>query len=89
MTERRLANRRSPLAHPRMLCSGPGKLTLALGVTVADHGRDLCHEDGVGFREVPGVRDVHEDGRIGISRAQHLDWRFTLKGSNFLSARPQ
>ena len=42
MTRRRLAHRRTKLAHPRMLCSGPGKLARALGVDGRDHGRDFC-----------------------------------------------
>ena len=33
---------RSALAHPRMLWSGPGKLTVALAIDGTDHGRDLC-----------------------------------------------
>jgi len=89
MTRRRLAHRRSPLAHPRMLCSGPGKLTVALGVDGQDHGRDLCRGKTVGFLAAPAEADVHADGRIGISRAQHLEWRFTLRGSSFVSAKPR
>jgi len=89
MTRRRLKHRRSPLAHPRMLCSGPGKLTIALGIDGRDHGRDLCAGGTVGF--LPRASDVavHEDSRIGISRAQHLPWRFTLGGSEYVSVRPR
>jgi len=89
MTKRRLAHRRSPLAHPRMLCSGPGKLTRALEITGEDHGRDLCSGKHVGFRALSNSHDVHADGRIGISRAQHLDWRFTLRGSAWTSSKPK
>ena len=87
MMKRRLAHRRTNLAHPRQLCSGPGKLTLALAVDGRDHGRDLCTGRPPGF--LPGAAPVetHADGRIGISRAQHFPWRFTLRGSPFLSAR--
>jgi DNA-3-methyladenine glycosylase len=89
MTRRRLAHRRSPLAHPRMLCSGPGKLTVALGVDGRDHGRDLCRGISVGFLAAPSSSAIHADGRIGISRAQHLDWRFTLRGSPYVSVKPR
>jgi DNA-3-methyladenine glycosylase len=89
MTRRRLAHRNTPLSHPRMLCSGPGKLAAALGVDGRDHGRDLCSGKKVGFLESPQPAAVHADARIGISRAQHLDWRFTLRGSEFLSAKPK
>lgn len=89
MNRRRLAHRRSPLAHPRMLCSGPGKLTVALGIDGSDHGRDLCRGKSVGFLATPTAHEVHADGRIGISRAQHLDWRFTLRGSPYVSVKPK
>ena len=69
------------------LCSGPGKLTIALGVGGADHGRDLCKEKGVGFRAPAQPVVVESDGRIGISKAAHLPWRFLLRGSAFVSAK--
>jgi DNA-3-methyladenine glycosylase len=87
MTKRRLAHRISRLAHPRQLCSGPGKLALALGMDGRDHGRDLCGHKTIGFR--PPVRPVavEADVRIGISRAAHLPWRFLLRGSEYVSVR--
>ena len=70
------------------ICSGPGKLTQALGVTASDHGRDICGESAIGIqpRLVP-VRIV-SDARIGISRAAHYSWRFLLEGSSFISVKP-
>lgn len=89
MRTRREAKRKSPLAHPRHLCSGPGKLALALGVDGADHGRDLCRGKRVGFLPPTGEVEIVADGRIGISRAQELAWRFTLRGSEYVSVRPR
>lgn len=70
----------------RALCSGPGKLAQAFGVTGADHGRDLT-VGTCGFG--PGLADVEVecDVRIGISRSKELPWRFLLKGSPFVSKR--
>ena len=85
MTRRRLAHRQAKLAHPHALCSGPGKLTIALGVSGADHGRDLCTGKGVGFREAAKPVDVESDVRVGISKAAHLPWRFLLRGSEYVS----
>ena len=85
MTRRRLAQRTSPLAHPRALCSGPGKLALALGVDGRDHGRDLCTAKTIGFRAPAQPAVVVADVRIGISRAAHLPWRFLLRGSTYVS----
>ncbi|MFX1679912.1 DNA-3-methyladenine glycosylase [Mitsuaria sp. CC2] len=70
----------------RNLCSGPGKLAQALGITGAlDHRRI----DEPPFVLVPpDVASVVNFGaRIGISKAQHLPWRFTLSESDFLSKK--
>lgn len=66
------------------LCSGPGKLTQAFGISGVDHGVDLCGE-GIGFRHRTGRVEVEATPRIGISRAADLPWRFTLKGSAYVS----
>lgn len=90
MKRRRLEHRQSQLAHPQQLCSGPGKLALALGVDGRDHGRDLCHLKTIGFRPPPQPIQVVADVRIGISKAAHRPWRFLEEGSPFVSvkARP-
>lgn len=85
MTKRRLAHRNSRLAHPRQLCSGPGKLALALGVDGRDHGRDLCGLKTIGFRPPPQPVEVVADVRVGISKAAHLPWRFLRHGTEFAS----
>lgn len=83
---------RRGLTRPRELCSGPGKLTQALGITLADNGCDLASGPVVISPRLPALSDpaVQRDRRIGITRAAELDWRFTLVGSRFLSrpARP-
>jgi DNA-3-methyladenine glycosylase len=85
MTERRRAHRNSRIAHPHALCSGPGKLTIALGIDGRDHSRDLCANDAVGFRPRAAQTKVQADVRVGISKAAHLPWRFLLRGSPFVS----
>ena len=77
--------RQKPTLPLRALCSGPGKLAQALGVSGADHGRDLCSGRGVGFVARSTPIDVVSDVRIGISKAAHLPWRFLLAGSQFVS----
>ena len=89
MKTRRLAKRRSPLAHPHALCSGPGKLTVALAIDGRDHGRDLCASPRIGFRRNDDPVEVVADVRIGISRAAHFPWRFLLRASRFVSAKPR
>ncbi len=71
----------------RALCSGPGKLTQALAVTLADNGSDL--ESGPlvisGRPERYSDPVVQRDLRIGITKAAELPWRFCLAGSPYLS----
>lgn len=76
-------------ADVRRLCSGPGKLTQALGIDGAVHGRDLCAGPDVVFEAAGARPKIVADGRIGISVAGELPWRFTLAGSRFVSVRPR
>lgn len=80
-----LMQERRGLTELRRLCSGPGRLSQALGVTSADHERDLCGQRDVGFRLRAAAGEVIDDVRIGISRAAHLPWRFLLRGSACVS----
>ena len=68
----------------RELTGGPGRLAAALGVTGAHHGSDLCSSARRCF-VAGGAVSVVADGRIGISRAQELPWRFSLAGNPFVS----
>ena len=87
MTQRRFPNPQSAIHNPRSLCSGPGKLTIALGVDGRDHGRDLCAEPGACFHPPPLPAEVVSDVRVGISKAAHLPLRFLMRGSGFVSAK--
>lgn len=71
----------------RELCSGPGKLTQALGVTLADNGADLESGPVVISGRPQRFSDpvVQRDRRIGITKAAELSWRFCLAGSRYLS----
>ncbi|MEX1045321.1 MAG: DNA-3-methyladenine glycosylase, partial [Chthoniobacterales bacterium] len=72
----------------RELTGGPGRLAAALGVTGRHHGMDFCASSRRCF--VAGESpDVVADGRIGISRAQDLPWRFSTAGNPFVSFRPR
>ena len=69
------------------LCSGPGKLTEALGVGLDDNGAAL---DRPPFAIVPregSWRDVEvaTGSRIGITKAVENPWRFCAAHSRFVS----
>jgi DNA-3-methyladenine glycosylase len=69
------------------LCSGPGKLTQALGIGLEDNGCDLAVGPVVIARKPRAWQDVpvSVDRRIGITKAAELPWRFTATGSRFVS----
>ena len=76
--------RRRGLTDERLLCSGPGRLAQAMGVTHAHNGLAL---DYLPFelygRE--GEPEIAVGIRIGITKAADLPWRYGLAGSKFLS----
>jgi DNA-3-methyladenine glycosylase len=76
--------RRRGLKDERLLCSGPGRLCEALGITGAHNGLAL---DKPPFALSPGQDDVAiaTGPRIGITKAVDLPWRYGLQGSRFLS----
>ncbi len=72
----------------RKLCSGPGKLTQALDITDRHHEMDLCSDPRHCFMQsANALVDVVASNRIGITRSADLPWRFTLRGSLFVSRR--
>lgn len=73
----------------RALCSGPGKLAQALGVTGSDHGRDLCVEEDFTFHRSRARIEVAASPRVGITKAVELPWRFFVPGSPHVSAHPK
>ena len=78
--------KRRGLDDVKRLCSGPGKLTQALGITGRHHEMDLCSDPRYCFaRNKKMPVDVVADTRIGITRSAHYPWRFTLRGSSFVS----
>lgn len=68
----------------RLLCSGPGRLCQALGVTREHDGLRL---DEPPFVLVPRPRplEVVTGPRIGITKAADRPWRYGLAGSRYLS----
>jgi DNA-3-methyladenine glycosylase len=79
--------RRRGRSAPRELCSGPGKLTQALGVGLDANGLSLSSPPF----EVRGREGAWRDveivigPRVGITRAADYPWRFCAAGSEHLS----
>jgi DNA-3-methyladenine glycosylase len=74
------------------LCSGPGKLTQALGIWLSENGGDLrtgpirIGPRADGWREPPVIVGT----RVGIAKAVELPWRFCVAGNRHVSSpRPR
>lgn len=78
---------RRGLDDERLLASGPGRLTQALGISGAHDGADLTAPP-FAFAAPAGEVDVVTSPRVGISRATEEPWRYSLAGSSFVS-RPR
>lgn len=85
-----LMRERRGLSRLEDLCSGPGKLTRALGIELGENGTSLI--DGpVRVEPAPAGQPTPalvRGPRVGITRATRLPWRFCAAGSPYVS-RPR
>ena len=68
----------------RLLCSGPGRLTEALGVT-REHDGLALDRPPFALRARTAPIEILAGPRIGITKAAAKPWRYGLAGSKFLS----
>ena len=67
------------------LCSGPGKLTIAMSINGKDHGRSFTSTRSRFWFEEPHCETkIVTDTRIGITRSADLLWRFLKKNNDFV-----
>jgi DNA-3-methyladenine glycosylase len=68
------------------LCSGPGKLCIAMDIDKSINGEDLIGNE-VWIEENPGFTNFNivEATRIGISKSKEELFRFYVEGSEFVS----
>ena len=76
--------RRRGVKDARLLCSGPGKLCQALGITNAHNGLAL-DKPPFELRASINKPEIVAGSRIGITKAIEQPWRYGLMGSKFLS----
>jgi DNA-3-methyladenine glycosylase len=70
------------------LCSGPGKLTEALGVTLEHNDLPLDREPFLLLAPEGEPPEVVVGPRVGITKAVERPWRFSAAGSRFVSRPP-
>jgi DNA-3-methyladenine glycosylase len=76
--------RRRGVTDERLLCSGPGRLSEALGITDAQYGLPLDNPPFEIFARADDV-EVAVGPRIGLTKAIEHPWRYGLSGSRFVS----
>jgi DNA-3-methyladenine glycosylase len=76
--------RRRGVGDERLLCSGPGRLCEALGITDMQYGLSLDQPPFQIFARAGDV-EVAVGPRIGLTKAVDHPWRYGLKGSRFVS----
>ena len=84
-----LMKRRRKTEREKLLCSGPGRLTQAMGITMGDYGADLCGdslylETGTAVQK----QEILRTKRINIDyagEARDYLWRFLLKDNPYVS----
>ncbi len=83
-----IARERRPGVKDDWLARGPGCLTKALGITMANYGAELFapnSEVTLTMGEA-SVENVANGPRVGVSRAQQEPWRFWIAGESSVSA---
>ncbi|HET9152927.1 MAG TPA: DNA-3-methyladenine glycosylase [Solirubrobacterales bacterium] len=70
------------------LCSGPGKLTEALGIDLGDNERDLTEKPFLIAPPAGEPPEIVTGPRIGITKAVENPWRFCAAGNRNVS-RPR
>lgn len=88
-----LMEKRRQTAKPEALCSGPGKLCAALGITKAQYGLDLCRGPLYlsEYRDIP-AEEILLSPRINIDYAEKYRdklWRCYIKGNRCVSKVPK
>jgi DNA-3-methyladenine glycosylase len=79
--------RRRRLEQDKMLCSGPGKLTQALGITARWHEKDFFSIPGVSLTRNADRPTIAVDRRVGITKSAEFEWRFMIADSEYVSLK--
>jgi len=72
------------------LCSGPGKLAVALGIEGVNHGTPMTGKQRpkqCGLRSRSEPVEVVTDVRVGISQAADFPWRFLARDNPHVSVK--
>jgi DNA-3-methyladenine glycosylase len=80
-----LMRQRRRVQETTALCSGPGKLTEAMGITGEWNGADFFSIPSAALSLWAKPRTIIADQRIGITKSPELEWRYFVGDSPFVS----
>ncbi len=84
----RMRDRRPAARKDEDLASGPGRLTLAMGITRAQNGADVTRGSLVVRQPAePRHVEIAVTPRIGITKCADLPLRFMVRGNRFVSGK--
>jgi DNA-3-methyladenine glycosylase len=72
----------------RVLCSGPGRITQALGISGVDDGMSVVAPPFV-LEPPRSPVEIATTPRVGITKAADLPWRYLVKGTRWASNGPR
>jgi DNA-3-methyladenine glycosylase len=85
LMRRRRGGRGARAMADRELCSGPGRLTQALGIELDENGTSLVSGPVTILPRERRAPEIVASTRIGITKAAALPWRFSLAGDENVS----
>jgi DNA-3-methyladenine glycosylase len=68
------------------LCSGPGKLVKAMGLSREDNGVELIGKIHC-LQRTNAEMEIRSSSRIGITKGLELQYRFYIEGNRFVSRK--
>ena len=60
------------------ISNGPGKLTIALGITMKHHNKDLTDNSELYISDGIKPKKINQKSRIGISKGIEKQWNFSI-----------
>ena len=60
------------------ISNGPGKLTIAMGITMKQHNKDLTKKSELFISDGIKPKKINQKSRIGISKGVEKQWNFSI-----------
>ena len=65
------------------ISNGPGILTIAMGITMKLHNKDLTKKSELYIREGIRPKKIHQKSRVGISKGLEKQWNFSINVKDY------